>query len=262
MRRSWKRQDISYGHVLQDATPTAQASRALSRIYAEHARLHALQQSKPGEAMMEQCVAEIADESSVICFDEFQVTDVADAMIIIIVYEPVPVWSSFMVATSKRMPEELYKNGINRTVFLPFIDELNASCDVLRMEDGLDHRERTSAAFASGDTPRRVCTSLTSCASDLDALVATSDEITKSQPLKIQGNRSLIVPMVGVQTVAARFHFDDLCAAALGAVDYYAIARAYPVVFIDGLRTLTLKDLNLVRRSSSLWSTRFMINEL
>ena len=215
-----------------------------------HARLHALQKSGvSGEAMMEQCVDEIAEESSVICFDEFQVTDVADAMIMQSLFTNLFQSGVVMVATSNRMPEELYKNGINRTVFLPFIDELNVACEVLRMEDGLDHREHASAASAASGEPETLYFA-SSAAGGFDALWSqvTAGADAKSAPLKIQGNRSLIVPLSGTHTSAARFHFDDLCAAALGAVDYYAIARAFPVVFIDGLRTLTLKDLNLVRR--------------
>ncbi|KUJ14551.1 uncharacterized protein LY89DRAFT_563276, partial [Mollisia scopiformis] len=83
---------------------------------------------------------DIRNESRVLCFDEFQVTDIADAMILRRVFGAIWESGGVMVSTSNRPPEKLYENGLNRSLFLPFVDELRRRCEVWKMEGKEDYR--------------------------------------------------------------------------------------------------------------------------
>jgi len=111
-----------------------------------HAKLHAVrEESKRTGAQQTDPLIKIANEfidreGIVLCLDEFQVTDVADAMILKELFSGIFAAGGIVVSTSNRKPDDLYKNGINRDSFLPFIDILKQRCDIVCMDDMVDYR--------------------------------------------------------------------------------------------------------------------------
>ena len=105
-----------------------------------------------GVSIMEQITNELMDEAYLLCFDEFQVTDIADALILKSLFESMLAKGAIVVATSNRPPEDLYKNGLQRSLFLPFIKTLNDSTNVHSlMESSRDYRilKSTNQALVS-----------------------------------------------------------------------------------------------------------------
>jgi predicted ATPase len=108
-----------------------------------HRLLHHLKQSgkaRDGDEMMDQCVELVHQKSWVLCFDEFQVTDIADAMVLRVLFESLWKKGTVVIITSNREPDELYKNGIQRHLFLPFIEALKVNCRVEVMQSNVDYR--------------------------------------------------------------------------------------------------------------------------
>lgn len=123
-----------------------------------HKRLHRLKSKTAGsskavgDSIMEQITNELMDEAYLLCFDEFQVTDIADAMILKSLFESMLAKGAIVVATSNRPPLDLYKNGLQRSLFLPFIKTLNDSTNVHSlMESSRDYRilKSTNQALVS-----------------------------------------------------------------------------------------------------------------
>jgi len=112
-----------------------------------HSRLHEMRQSGAHRDALPVLAHEIAAEAKLLCFDEFQVTDVADAMILKRLFTCLFEEGVNVVFTSNREPEELYKNGLNRSLFLPFIDLLRERCVVYQLDSGVDYRKMSTASL-------------------------------------------------------------------------------------------------------------------
>ncbi len=169
----------------------------------------------------------IANTAGLLCFDEFHVTQIADAMILGRLFGQLFDLGVTIVATSNRRPSDLYKDGINRQLFLPFIKRLEDELDVIELKSVRDYRlERLTAApvYYSPLGPE--------ADASMDAAFARLAGGAPPLPetLDVQG-RKLTVPEQA--TGVARFTFDRLCKQPLGAADYLAIARRYPTVLID-----------------------------
>jgi cell division protein ZapE len=169
----------------------------------------------------------LADEAWVLCFDEFSVTDIADAMILSRLFSALFANGVVLVATSNVAPRDLYRDGLNRQLFLPFISLLERNADVMTLDTEKDYRQEKLSRLPVYVTPADE-------AADR-ALDGTWEAMTHGRPtavatLTLKG-RQLIVPRAAGD--AARFSFADLCEKPLGARDYLAIAERFSTVFID-----------------------------
>lgn len=212
-----------------------------------HERIHAWRQRlKAGEVTgddpIKPVAAALAEEASVLCFDEFAVTDIADAMILGRLFSALFGHGVVVVATSNRPPDDLYKDGLNRALFLPFIKLLSEKTDVLRLDSRTDFRLEKI-----GDSPVYFTPLGPETRAAMDDLFAklTGGAEPKPATLTVYGHAVEVPAQVaGV----ARFTFEDLCSKPLAASDYLAIARAYHTVFVDGVPRLVHERKNEARR--------------
>ena len=188
----------------------------------------------------------IARQARLLCFDELQVTDVGDAMILGRLFENLIGEGVVIVATSNRHPTELYKNGLNRQLFEPFIDLMVRALDVMKLDSGRDYRlERLESA------PVYYAPLGPDAARSMDETFArlTLGAKPQSCDLTIQG-RTLHIPREAAGV--ARLTFAQLCARPLGAADYYALAETFHTVMIDGTPLLTAEKRDQAKRFSTL----------
>jgi len=219
-----------------------------------HARLHRWRQArKRGEVAGEDPIAPVAEniarEAALLCFDEFAVNDIADAMILGRLFAALFAAGVVVFATSNVAPGDLYKDGLNRALFLPFIALLRERLEVVELEARTDYRLERLARAPVYYTP-----------ADLKADAAVDDAFftltghEKGEPAQIELlGRRLDVPQAidGV----ARFDFDYLCRRPLGAADYLAIAERFHTLVVDRIPALNSGERNEARRFITLVDT-------
>jgi len=192
---------------------------------------------------------QLASETRLLCFDEFQVTDVADALMLSQLFEQLFQRGTVVVATSNRHPETLYEGGLNRSYFLPFIDLLCRHCIVHDMNHDTDYRIITTNGSESYFFPK---TCQESMKHYVEITNATGDKIVKDVKVQAAYKRVMNVPEVRVHgdgdVNIARFHFRDLCNIELGSSDYRVIAQEFNVLMIDDIPLLTLREHDQARR--------------
>jgi len=192
---------------------------------------------------------QLASEVTLLCFDEFQVTDVADAMIIKQLFEVLFQCGTVMVATSNRPPSDLYEGGLNRNYFLPFLDILHQYCIVHELQSSVDYRTLLSEDledFFIVDDEDGFDASSKQCDAIFTKLLQSTRPI--SMELVSAFNRTLNVSQAHPDGLVARFQFDDLCNRELGSSDYRAIAEQFDIVILEQIPLLTLKDHDQARR--------------
>jgi len=193
----------------------------------------------------------IFDQAWLLCFDEFHVTDIADAMILGRLFAKLFDLGTVVVATSNVAPEDLYKDGLNRALFLPFIAQISAHMDVLRLDARTDFRLEKLAGVKMWLVPAGV-----SADAALDKAWAkmTGNAVCKPRDISIKG-RVLHVPC-SAQGVA-RFCFADLCEKPLAASDYLRLARDYHTILVDHIPVMDYAERNAAKRFIALIYTLY-----
>jgi cell division protein ZapE len=212
-----------------------------------HDRVHAYRQEiKNGEANehdpIQRAAAAIADETWLLCFDEFHVTDIADAMILGRLFTRLFELGVVMVATSNLAPSELYKDGLNRALFLPFIALLERHCEVVRLEARVDFRLEKLTGVATWYVP-----------DDANAEAALDEAWRRlagghagvPQELTVKGH-AVRIPQAAMGV--ARFSFEDLCAQPLAASDYLKIAHEFHTLILDHIPVMDHAKRNEAKR--------------
>jgi peroxisome-assembly ATPase len=191
---------------------------------------------------------ELAKEVTLLCFDEFQVTDVADALILKQLFTTLFQYGTVIVATSNRPPSALYENGINRGYFLPFITLLERHCIVHEINSDMDYRRFLNQDLDQYFFPIDV--SNPKCNTNLERIhqiLLDGKEETKIE-LNVRFRRTLTVHRAHPDRIVARFSFSDLCQNDLGAADYRALAQTFPFLILEHIPQLNLTQHDEARR--------------
>ncbi len=184
----------------------------------------------------------LANEAWVLCFDEFSVTDIADAMILSRLFSALFDPGVVLVATANVAPQDLYRDGLNRPLFEPFIAILERHADVMSLDSEIDYRleklNRLPVYLTPLDAGSRAAFE-TAWASYADG----ADEAAET--IKVKG-RTIHVERCARD--AARFAFEELCARPLGARDYLAIAARFKTLFVEGIPVFDDRSRNEAKR--------------
>jgi cell division protein ZapE len=212
-----------------------------------HARIHAWRrQRKRGEVKGEDPIppvaAALAEQAYLLCFDELNVTDIADAMILGRLFAELFEHGVIVVATSNVPPDELYREGLNRALFLPFVALIVTHMEIVRLDARTDFRLEKLASAPVWHVPA-------DAAADA-ALAATWRQLTGSdtagpQEFAVKG-RILRVPRAAMG--AAWLSFPELCGRALGAADYLKLAHEFHTILLGGIPVMDYARRNEAKR--------------
>ncbi len=209
-----------------------------------HDRLHRLRNGAAHAVIdpVTRVAEEIAAETRLLCFDEFAVTDIADATILARLFATLFAAGVTVVATSNVEPSRLYDGGRNRDLFLPFLALLQSRMDVLRLAAPIDYRAQQDCAgdvyFAPVDENAHAA---------MDALFLALTGMRHGAPATIEvKGRAVFIPQVVGRV--ARLSFADVCGRPLSASDYLEIARRFDAVIMDEAPVLAPEQRNEARR--------------
>ena len=224
-----------------------------------HERVHGLRQKMKvgeyaGEDPIELVAKDLAREAWLLCFDEFHVTDIADAMILGRLFAQLFTRGVVVVATSNVAPVDLYKDGLNRALFVPFIDMLEAHMDIVRLASRTDFRLEKLAGLPVWYVPADEAAD--AALDDAWRRLAREND-GAAQELALKG-RTIHVPRAAMGV--ARFSFHDLCEQPLAAADYLRIAHEYHTIILDHIPVMTFDNRNAAKRFIILIDTLYDMN--
>jgi cell division protein ZapE len=212
-----------------------------------HERLNRWRQARKrgevaGEDPIAPVAADLAREASLLCFDEFSVRDIADAMILSRLFTALFAAGVVVVATSNVAPDDLYKDGLNRALFLPFIALLHERLELVELDARTDYRLEKLKRAPVYYTP---LSPKADAALDAAFLTLTGHERGEPTRLELMG-RFLDAP----QTIdgVARFDFDALCRRPLGAADYLKLAQRFHTLVLDHIPLIGANERNEAKR--------------
>ena len=219
-----------------------------------HDRIHKHRQKlKAGETKQADPVppvaASLVEEARLLCFDEFSVTDIADAMILSRLFGELFQRGCILVTTSNVEPDNLYKDGLNRGLFLPFVDLLKQYVEIVPLDSLTDYRLEKDSGLPVFRYP---LTPEADMAMDAAWRREVAGKPVGAETIAFRG-RSITVPQASAR--AARFSFADLCQRPLGAADYLEILSRYDTLFVDHIPLLGADKRNETKRFINLVDT-------
>ncbi len=207
-----------------------------------HAFMQDVHKARAQQKTIEQIADTLSRDAKLLCLDEMQIVDIADAMIVGRLFEAMQARGVVLVTTSNLPPEGLYKDGLNRDLFLPFIAKLNRDLDIVSLDSNKDYRlgrvRAHNTYLAPATAENRVA--FNALWHDL-----TDGDMGRAEVLEVLG-RKRHVPKAAHG--CASFTFFELCGEALGPPDYLAIAAAYRTVFLSGVPKLKAHQRNETKR--------------
>ncbi len=203
--------------------------------------IHAARQADDDDPI-EAAAQMLAARGQVICFDEMEVRDIADAMILARLFSSLLARGITVVATSNRHADDLYKDGLHRDRFLPFIELLKSRCDMVELGAGIDWR---STVLASIPTWYHPLNAATKTALDAAFRHVTGDKVVTSETIRVAGRDITIEKVAGDIGYAS---FASLCDAPLAARDYLAIAGRFAGLVLADIPQFTESNEHLARR--------------
>ncbi len=206
-----------------------------------HARLHRARQSQVQDALAPVAKA-ISSEARLLCLDEMQITDIADAMIVGRLFEGLLAGGTVIVTTSNLAPKDLYRDGLNRQLFLPFIGLIEQRLEAVMLASATDYRLGRVKAHETFLTPLGLETD-----ARLQDLWRRLTDTERGEPMEVDVlGRRLHVPQAAHG--CARFFFADLCEKPLGPPDYLALAHNFRTVFVEHIPALNPERRNEAKR--------------
>ncbi len=219
---------------------------SITRLPKHRIHFHAFMQdvhAKRATLKSDDVIADIADDLAsrvkLLCLDEMQISDIADAMIIGRLFEALYARGVCIVTTSNLPPDRLYKEGLNRQLFMPFIEWMNQHLDVIHIGDGMDYR--------LGRMSSRQIYLVGNNISEMNAIWDELTDHSAGESIAIEVlSRKLVV--LKAARGCARFTFAELCENPLGAPDYLALARNFRTIFIDDIPIIKSSNRNEAKR--------------
>jgi cell division protein ZapE len=186
-----------------------------------------------------------------LCFDEFSVTDIADAMILSRLFTELFRLGSVLIATSNVEPDNLYRDGLNRALFLPFVDLLKQNVAIVSLDTPTDYRMEKTKSLPVWLVP---IDGVNDTRIEAAWREVTGGDKCASESIQMKG-RQIAVPSAAAG--CARFTFRDLCEAPLGASDFIAIARRYHTLVVEHIPILAPEKRNETKRFINLIDTLY-----
>jgi cell division protein ZapE len=201
--------------------------------------IHGRREAYKGNDIIAHIADEIASSIKVLCLDEMQIVDIADAMIVGRLFEALDQRGICLVTTSNLPPEALYTDGLNRELFLPFIAKLRQNLEVIALDSPTDYRLGRVKSHETFIVPPSKA--------KIDRLWSALTDGAEGEVIKLDVlGRKRLVPLAAKG--CARFTFADLCEAPLGPADYLAIARSFRTVFVENIPVLGQDRRNEAKR--------------